>query len=237
MNDTKNEMFLAIDSDKELSDSNEWLAHYATHNAAVVHAEATYALIKARCDQETAIKNRRNKLEENRLRFEMKGHDKEMKPKQTELQQWQAQQEAIFRLKELELQQRRQELEALEERRQEKDHADLAKSYWGLKITPGNEEQNGDDEKSIPACMGVSRHNFAYDFIHIDKASPCLTKFVNQFPFKGVGTPIVNYEYQFGGDAWLKMGPTYNAGNELLTRTHLGLPTDVVSYTTSNLSN
>ncbi|KAH8021381.1 hypothetical protein HPB51_015561 [Rhipicephalus microplus] len=81
---------------------------------------------------------------------------------------------------------------------QEKDHADLAKSYWGLKITPGNEEQNGDDEKSIPACMGVPRHNFAYDFIHIDKDSPCLTKFVNQFPLKGhVGTPIVNYEYQF----------------------------------------
>ncbi|KAL3247425.1 hypothetical protein MRX96_057082 [Rhipicephalus microplus] len=96
---------------------------------------------------------------------------------------------------------------------QEKDHADLAKSYWGLKITPANEKQNGDDEKSIPACTGVPRHNFAYDFIHIDKASPRLTKFVNQFPFKGhVGTPIVNYEYQFGGDAWLKMGPTYNAG-------------------------
>ncbi|KAL3251507.1 hypothetical protein MRX96_055098 [Rhipicephalus microplus] len=96
---------------------------------------------------------------------------------------------------------------------QEKDHADLAKSYWGLKITPVNEERNGDDKKSIPACMGVPRHNFAYDFMHIDKASPRLTKFVNQFPFKGhVGTPIVNFEYQFGGDAWLKMGPTYNAG-------------------------
>lgn len=121
---------------------------------------------------------------------------------------------------------------------QEKDHSDLAKSYWGLKITPGNEDHDGDDEKSIPACMGVPRHNFAYDFIHIDKASPRLTKFVNQFPFKGhVGTPIVNYEYQFGSDAWLKMGPTYNAGNELLTRTHLGLPADVVSYTTSNMSN
>lgn len=52
----------------------------------------------------------------------MKGHDKEMKPKQTELQQWQAQQEAIFRLKELELQQRRQELEALEERRQNRGY-------------------------------------------------------------------------------------------------------------------
>ncbi|XP_049276356.1 uncharacterized protein LOC119375396 [Rhipicephalus sanguineus] len=121
---------------------------------------------------------------------------------------------------------------------QEKDHSDLAKSYWGLKITPGNEDDDGDDEKSIPACMGVPRHNFAYDFIHIHKASPRLTKFVNQFPFKGhVGTPIVNYEYQFGSDAWLKMGPTYNAGNELLTRTHLGLPADVVSYTTSNMSN
>ncbi|KAL1415819.1 hypothetical protein MTO96_028762 [Rhipicephalus appendiculatus] len=121
---------------------------------------------------------------------------------------------------------------------QEKDHSDLAKSYWGLKITPGTEGQDGDDEKTIPACMGVPRHNFAYDFIHIEKASPRLTKFVNQFPFKGhVGTPIINYEYQFGTDAWLKMGPTYNAGNELLTRTQLGLPTDVASYTTSNMSN
>ncbi|KAL3211370.1 hypothetical protein MRX96_008464 [Rhipicephalus microplus] len=121
---------------------------------------------------------------------------------------------------------------------QEKDHANVAKSYWGLKFTPGNEEQNGDEEKSIPECTGVLQHNFAYDFIHIDKASSRLTKFVNQFLFKShVGTPIVNYEYQFGGDAWLKMGPTYNAGNELLTRTQLGLPTDVVSYTTSNLSN
>ncbi|KAL1445107.1 hypothetical protein MTO96_045197 [Rhipicephalus appendiculatus] len=86
--------------------------------------------------------------------------------------------------------------------------------------------------------MGVPRHNFAYDFIHIEKASPRLTKFVNQFPFNGhVGTPIINYEYQFGTVAWLKMGPTYNAGNELLTRTQLGLPTDVASYTTSNMSN
>ncbi|KAH8032916.1 hypothetical protein HPB51_003700 [Rhipicephalus microplus] len=72
---------------------------------------------------------------------------------------------------------------------QEKDHAALAKSYWGLKLTPGNEEQIGDDEKSIPACMGVPRHNFACDFIHIYKASHCLTKFVSQFSFKGhVGT-------------------------------------------------
>ncbi|KAL3173910.1 hypothetical protein MRX96_001130 [Rhipicephalus microplus] len=51
------------------------------------------------------------------------------------------------------------------------------------------------------------------------------------------GHTLVNYEYQFGGDAVLKMGPTYNAGNELLTRTHPGRPIDVVSYTTSNLSN
>ncbi|KAH8021836.1 hypothetical protein HPB51_018542 [Rhipicephalus microplus] len=52
---------------------------------------------------------------------------------------------------------------------QEKDHADLAKSYWGLKITPGNEEQNGDDEKSMPACMGVPRHNFAYDLFTLTR--------------------------------------------------------------------
>ncbi|KAL3175790.1 hypothetical protein MRX96_000976 [Rhipicephalus microplus] len=76
---------------------------------------------------------------------------------------------------------------------QEKDHADLAKSYWGLKITPGNEEQDGIDENSLHACMSVLRHNFAYDFIHSDKASPRLSKFVNQFPFKGhVDTTIVN---------------------------------------------
>ncbi|XP_049275479.1 uncharacterized protein LOC125759981 [Rhipicephalus sanguineus] len=122
---------------------------------------------------------------------------------------------------------------------QEKDHSDLAKSYWGLKITPGNEDHDGDDEKSIPACMGVPRHNFAYDFIHIDKASPRLTKFVNQFPFKGhVGKPIVNYEYQFGSDAWLKMGPTYNVGNELLVHTLACLltlyPTPLATCQTTN---
>ncbi|KAL3184900.1 hypothetical protein MRX96_030791 [Rhipicephalus microplus] len=44
---------------------------------------------------------------------------------------------------------------------QEKDQADLPKSYWGLKITPGNKEQGGDDEKSMLACMGVPQHNFA----------------------------------------------------------------------------
>ncbi|KAL1436340.1 hypothetical protein MTO96_049773 [Rhipicephalus appendiculatus] len=67
---------------------------------------------------------------------------------------------------------------------QEKDHSDLAKSYWALKLTPANKGQDGDDEKSIPACMGVPLHNFAYDFIHIEKASPRLTKFLNQFSFQ-----------------------------------------------------
>ncbi|KAL3258209.1 hypothetical protein MRX96_016716 [Rhipicephalus microplus] len=120
---------------------------------------------------------------------------------------------------------------------QEKDQSDLAKSYWGLKITPGKEERNGDDEKSIPACIGVPRPNIAYDFIHIDKVSHRLTNFVNHFSFKGhMGTPIVNVDYQFGCDAWLNMGSAYNTENELLTRTQLGLPTEVLSYTTSNLS-
>ncbi|KAL3224377.1 hypothetical protein MRX96_049507 [Rhipicephalus microplus] len=120
---------------------------------------------------------------------------------------------------------------------QEKFHADLARSCWGLKITPGSEDQDGGDKKSIPACISALPNNFAYDLIHIDKTSPRLTKFARQFPFKGhVGTAIVDYEYQFVGDPWLKMGPTYNTGNDWLTGTQLGLPTDV-SYTTSNQSN
>ncbi|KAL3206316.1 hypothetical protein MRX96_040139 [Rhipicephalus microplus] len=81
------------------------------------HAEATYALIEARCDRDTAIKNRRFQLEENRLWFEIKGHQQEMKLKEMELQQRKAEQEAKFKLKKLELQQRRQELEALAEER------------------------------------------------------------------------------------------------------------------------
>ncbi|KAH8032427.1 hypothetical protein HPB51_025183 [Rhipicephalus microplus] len=36
---------------------------------------------------------------------------------------------------------------------QEKDHTDLTKSYCGLKITPGNEDQDGNDEKSIRTGM------------------------------------------------------------------------------------
>lgn len=51
-----------------------------------------------------------------------------------------------------------------------------------------------------------------------------------------MGTPIVNYHHKFK-NAWLRLGPTYESGNELLTRTSLGLPTDVAGYTTSNLSN
>ncbi|XP_037557557.1 uncharacterized protein LOC119434483 [Dermacentor silvarum] len=117
------------------------------------------------------------------------------------------------------------------------DHAELAKSYWGLNIAPGMETQLNDDASNIPTSMGAPRHNFAYDFIHIENASPRLTKFVNQFPFKGhVGTPIINYEHKFK-NAWLRMGHTYNAGNELLTHSSLGLPSDVVTYKTSNLSN
>ncbi|KAL3185413.1 hypothetical protein MRX96_005437 [Rhipicephalus microplus] len=81
------------------------------------YAEATYALIEARCDRDTAIENRRLQLEEDRLRFEIKRHEQEMKLKEMELQQRQAEQEAKFKLKKLELQQRRQELEALAEER------------------------------------------------------------------------------------------------------------------------
>ncbi|XP_075737460.1 uncharacterized protein LOC142777041 [Rhipicephalus microplus] len=88
------------------------------------YAEATYALIEARCDRDTAIENRRLQLEQgrlqfeqDRLRFEIKRHEEKMKLKEMELQQRQAEQEAKFKLKELELQQRRQELEALAEER------------------------------------------------------------------------------------------------------------------------
>nr|XP_050033268.1 uncharacterized protein LOC126529840 [Dermacentor andersoni] len=116
------------------------------------------------------------------------------------------------------------------------DHADLAKSYWGLNLDPAIESQLTDDTDNIPTSMGAPRHNFAYNFLHIENTSPRLTKFVNQFPFKAqVGTPILNYEHQFT-NAWLRMGPTYTAGNELLTHSQLGLPADVATYTTSNLS-
>ncbi|KAL3198214.1 hypothetical protein MRX96_044489 [Rhipicephalus microplus] len=64
-------------------------------------------------------------------------------------------------------------------------HADLAKSYWGLEIHPITEVQEYDDKTGASASMGAPRHNFAYDFIHIDGISPRLTKFVNQYPFKG----------------------------------------------------
>ncbi|XP_075726266.1 uncharacterized protein LOC142767912 [Rhipicephalus microplus] len=116
-------------------------------------------------------------------------------------------------------------------------HADLAKSYWGLEIHPITEVQEYDDKTGASASMGAPRHNFAYDFIHIDGISPRLTKFVNQYPFKGqVGTPIVNYHHKFN-NAWLRMGPTYGAGNELLTHSVLGVPSDVAIYKTTNFSN
>ncbi|KAH7982792.1 hypothetical protein HPB52_007160 [Rhipicephalus sanguineus] len=77
------------------------------------YVEATYALLEARCDRETAMENRRLQLEEDRLRFEKKRHEREVKLKELELQERQAEQEAKFRLMELELEQRRRELEAL----------------------------------------------------------------------------------------------------------------------------
>ncbi|KAL3250207.1 hypothetical protein MRX96_055597 [Rhipicephalus microplus] len=63
------------------------------------YAEATYALIEARCDRDTAIENRRLQLEEDRLRFEINRHEEKMKLKEMELQQRQAEQEAKFKLK------------------------------------------------------------------------------------------------------------------------------------------
>ncbi|KAL3249206.1 hypothetical protein MRX96_056151 [Rhipicephalus microplus] len=75
------------------------------------YAEATYALIEARCDRDTAIENRLLQLEEDRLRFEIKHHEEKMKLKKMELQQRQVEQEAKFKLKELGLEaQAQQEL-------------------------------------------------------------------------------------------------------------------------------
>ncbi|KAH8031964.1 hypothetical protein HPB51_022486 [Rhipicephalus microplus] len=74
------------------------------------HAEATYALIQARCDRDTAIENHRLQLEQgrlqfeqDRLRFKIKCHKEKMKLREMELQQRQAEQEAQFKLRELEL--------------------------------------------------------------------------------------------------------------------------------------
>lgn len=55
-------------------------------------------------------------------------------------------------------------------------HSDLCKSFWGLDINPDTNVQGHDDRTSIPTCMCAPRHNFAYDFIHIDHISPRLTK-------------------------------------------------------------
>ncbi|KAH8033046.1 hypothetical protein HPB51_005952 [Rhipicephalus microplus] len=80
------------------------------------YAEATYALIEARCDRDTAIENHRLQLEDDRLRFELKRHEEKIKLKEMDLQQRQAEQEAKIKLKEL-------ELEALaEERRHNKSY-------------------------------------------------------------------------------------------------------------------
>ncbi|KAH7986257.1 hypothetical protein HPB51_026691 [Rhipicephalus microplus] len=50
------------------------------------HAEATYALIEARCYQNIAIENRHLQLGEDRLRFEIKRHEQEMKLKEMKLE-------------------------------------------------------------------------------------------------------------------------------------------------------
>ncbi|KAL3196269.1 hypothetical protein MRX96_053981 [Rhipicephalus microplus] len=71
------------------------------HDTTVLHrlspqryAEATYALIQARCDRDTAIENHRLQLEQgrlqfeqDRLRFEIKRHEEKMKLREMELQQ------------------------------------------------------------------------------------------------------------------------------------------------------
>ncbi|KAH6929084.1 hypothetical protein HPB50_023275 [Hyalomma asiaticum] len=90
---------------------------------ALRQGEATVAILETRCEQEAAMESRRLRLEEDRLVFEMKRHNDNVRLREMELRQRKADLEAKTRLKELELQQRRIEQEALaEERRQNRSH-------------------------------------------------------------------------------------------------------------------
>lgn len=96
---------------------------YLSCAGALRQGEATVAILEARCEQEAAIESRRLRLEEDRLVFEMKRHNDNVRLREMELSQRQADLEAKARVKELELKQRRIEQEALaEERRQNRSH-------------------------------------------------------------------------------------------------------------------
>ncbi|CAN7994937.1 unnamed protein product, partial [Ixodes pacificus] len=77
----------------------------------------------------------------------------------------------------------------------ESDHRNLIEKYWGMSM---DEHLVMTKSDKIPTCMGVPRHNKCYDFIHCANFAPRTNKFVDVYPFKShIGTPIINYEYEF----------------------------------------
>lgn len=99
------------------------------------------------------------------------------------------------------------------------NHQKLSQYFWGQ--PPG--APLSDDMETIPTCMSVPRHNFAYDYIISHNISPRLNKYTNVFPFKGhIGLPAVNYEHTFE-QAWLKWGNNYAGGNDFLTHSAMAV--------------
>ncbi|XP_002411665.5 uncharacterized protein LOC8036025 [Ixodes scapularis] len=110
------------------------------------------------------------------------------------------------------------------------DHRHLIEKYWGMSMDENLIMTKSD---KIPTCMGVPRHNKCYDFIHCANFAPRTNKFVNMYPFKSlIGTPIINYEYEFQ-NAWIKTCPPY-CGN---SRTYVAAPADSLTKTASSLDN
>ncbi|KAH6925721.1 hypothetical protein HPB50_008974 [Hyalomma asiaticum] len=91
---------------------------------ALRQSEATVAILEARYKQEAAMESRRLRLEEDRLILKMKHHTGNVRLREMELRQRQADLKAKTSwLKELELQQRRMEEDPLaEERRHHRSH-------------------------------------------------------------------------------------------------------------------
>ncbi|CAN7990141.1 unnamed protein product, partial [Ixodes hexagonus] len=111
----------------------------------------------------------------------------------------------------------------------EADHRKLIEKYWGMTM---DEHLTMTKSDTIPTCMGVPRHNKCY-FIHCANFSPRTNKFVNVYPFKShIGTPIVNYEYEFK-NAWIKTCHPY-CGN---SRTYVAAPSDSLTKMVSSLDN
>lgn len=100
---------------------------YRWHNppcaGALKQSDATVAILETQCEEEAAMESRRLRLEEDCLLFEMKQNNDNVILKEMELCQIQADLEAKTRLKELELQKRQSEQDALsEDRRHNRTH-------------------------------------------------------------------------------------------------------------------